>query len=107
MRFALLGMAVLSLSLALLTSADAGGAKDVELKGSICCAKCELGVSKTCATVIVTKENGKDVTYYFDAKSHKKYHGDTCTEAKAGSVSGTVATVGDKKTITVKTLKYN
>jgi len=48
--------------------------KEVTLEGKITCAKCDLGVEKKCATVIVAKEDGKDVTYYFDAKGDKANH---------------------------------
>ncbi len=111
MRSMLIGMAVLGLSFVLFTGAEAGGAKDkdkaTKLTGTITCAKCDLGVTKACATVIVTKEGGKDVNVYFDPASNKKYHQDTCTEAKKGSVTGVITTAGDKKTIAVTELKYD
>ena len=109
MRSMFLGLAVLGLSFVLFTSVEAGGAKDKAstLTGTITCGKCDLGVTKACATVIVTKKDGKDVTVYFDAASHKKYHGDTCTEAKKGTVTGVVTTAGDKQTIAVTELKYD
>lgn len=107
MRIVLLSLAVVAASLLALTSVDAQGKdKETVLKGTITCAKCDLGIAKTCATVIVVKEGGKDVTVWFDAASHKKYHGDTCTEAKKGMVTGTVTTANDKKTVAVKSLKY-
>ena len=108
MRSLFLGLAVLGLSVVLFSGAQAGGDKDKETKvtGTITCGKCDLGVTKACATVIVTKKDGKDVTVYFDAASHKKYHGDTCTEAKAGTVTGVITTKDDKQTIAVKDLKY-
>jgi Family of unknown function (DUF6370) len=85
--------------------------EDVVLKGTITCAKCDLGVEKKCATVIVVKMKDKDVTYYFDKGSNKKYHGDTCTAAKKGTVEGTVSVVDDgtskKSVVMVKSLKYD
>lgn len=97
------------LSLALIISVGAAGEKKdkaVTLKGTITCAKCDLGVEKSCATVIVAKRDKKDVTIYFDAKSNKKYHGDICTEAKKGSVTGTITKEGKKEIIAVTELKY-
>ena len=46
-------------------------AAEVTLKGNITCPKCELKLEgqKTCATVVVVKEGGKDVIYYFDEKA--------------------------------------
>jgi hypothetical protein len=83
--------------------------KDVVLKGKITCAKCDLGISNDCATVIVVKdkEAKKDITYYFDKKGHGKYHDDICTAAKNGTVTGTVNDDGKKKVITVKKLDYD
>lgn len=106
MRLFLSGLMMLSLSFLLLSGATAQEKKEVTLKGTITCGKCDLKVDKKCATVIVTKENGKDVTIYFDAASHKKYHGDTCTEAKKGTVTGVVSTKDDKKTIAVSKVAY-
>ena len=81
--------------------------KEVELKGSICCAKCELNLQKTCATVIKAKDkDGKDVVYFFDADSHKKNHSKICQEAKDGVFVGTVKKDGDKMVVTVKKVEF-
>ena len=32
--------------------------------------------------MIVVKDKDKDVTYYFDKDSGKKYHGDTCAKRR-------------------------
>lgn len=80
---------------------------EVTLKGKICCAKCELEITKRCASVIVVKEGDKEVVYYFDAESNKKYHGETCSVSREGEIVGTVSEVDGKKTITVKKLKFN
>ena len=87
-------------------SASAAEDKDVKLTGKITCAKCDLGVADSCATVIVVKEKDKEVTYYFDAAAHKKNHGATCKAAKDGTVTGTVKKDGDKMVVTVKELEY-
>ena len=109
MRAIWLGLAVMGLSFTLFAGAEAGGdkAKEVTLKGTITCGKCELKVTKTCATVIVTKEAGKDVVTYFDAAGHKKFHNDTCNEPMKGTVTGVVTTSKDnKRTIAVSSVKY-
>lgn len=92
-----------------LTGAHAGDKKDKEvtLKGKICCAKCELSVETECMTVIVTKKDKKDVTIYFDKPSDKKHHASICSEAKNGSVTGTVTEKDKKKVVAVKSLKFD
>jgi hypothetical protein len=90
---------ILSLSLLVLAGAPAGEkGKEVKLTGKICCPKCELAESKVCGTVIVVTKDKKDINYYFDAESNKKYHDEICSAAKKGTVEGTV-TVKDKKNI--------
>jgi hypothetical protein len=86
--------------------AQEGKGKEVTIKGKITCAKCELGKEAKCATVIVEKKDNKDIIYYFDTPSHKKYHGDICSEGKAGSVVGVVSEKGDKKLVSVNKLEY-
>jgi hypothetical protein len=92
-----------------LTGVEAGEKKDKEvtLKGTITCAKCDLKVEKKCATVIVVKQDKKDVVYYFDDTAGKKNHQEICQASKPGSVTGTVKDDGKKKTITVKTVKFD
>jgi hypothetical protein len=79
--------------------------KEVTLKGTITCAKCDLKMSDQCATVIKVNEGSKDVVYYFDKAAHKKYHKKICMEPTQGSVTGTVTEEGDKKIINVATLE--
>jgi len=81
--------------------------KEVKLKGTVTCGKCDLKVEKKCATVLVVKKKDKETVYYFDAAAHKKYHGDICTTPKEGSVTGVVSKQGKKNIITVKELKYD
>src|SRR5262245_4904416 len=88
-----------------LTAQEKG--QKVVLKGRITCAKCDLEISKKCASVIVVKEEGKDVIYYFDTKSNDKYHAETCSEARQGEVTGVVSESDGKKIITVSELKYS
>jgi hypothetical protein len=81
------------------TAEDKG--KAVKLEGKICCAKCELGKESKCATVIVTQEKGKEVMYYFDADSNKKYHKEYCTGSSEAKVSGKVTEKDGKKMISI------
>lgn len=76
-----------------------------ELKGSVCCAKCELGEAKKCATVIKVKENGKDVVYYFDDASHKKHHDAYCKGSTEMVVKGKVEEKDGKKVIVVSSIE--
>jgi hypothetical protein len=81
------------------------------------CGKCQydkvlkpLGVDKpeSCQIVFVVKGKTKKDTkvYYFDADSHKKYHGDLCKKNVAATVTGTVTEEDGKKTIKVSELTY-
>ncbi len=76
-------------------------AEEVTLKGNVTCAKCELKLADKCATVVVVKEGGKDVVYYFDAAGDKKNHKEICKAGKEGSVTGEVSKDGDKHMIKV------
>jgi hypothetical protein len=95
----LLGMAVLLVLVANASAED----KEVTLKGTILCGKCELKETKDCANVIRVDEDGKEVVYYFkDNGKKEKYHKKICTEPKKGSVTGTVSEKDGKKYITPK-----
>jgi hypothetical protein len=96
-----LGLAVL---LALVCGVRA--ADEVTLKGTITCAKCDLGKTDECATVIKVKDGDKDVLYFFDKDGESKYHKDICKKAKEGSVTGTVTEKDGKKTIKVTKVDY-
>ncbi|MBI2804028.1 MAG: hypothetical protein HYX68_03490 [Planctomycetes bacterium] len=98
----------------LLVTVDANFAQDkkkekktVVLKGLVACNKCELNKSTVCETVLVVKnKKKKDVIYFFDAESHKKYHDGICAAAKNGTVTGIVTEKKKKLTISVKTVVY-
>ncbi len=81
-----------------------GGTKT--LKGTITCAKCDLGIESDCATVIKVKEGDKDVIYYFDKAGDKKYHGKICKSPMEGTVTGTVSKDGDKMIVKVTKVEY-
>jgi hypothetical protein len=102
----LLGVVLAAIALLAVVGLVQAVDKEVTLKGNICCAKCELKKEKTCATVIVVKEDGKEVVYYFDAASSKKYHSQICTECKAGEVTGVVSKDGDKLVIKVSKVSF-
>jgi hypothetical protein len=111
MKAALSVLAYLAVALVLVVSVqaddkdkDKGGV--VTLKGKICCAKCELKEEPKCMTVIVVKEDGKDVVYYLDDKAGKKYHKEICTEAKEGTIKGKKSEKDGKKIITVTELEW-
>jgi hypothetical protein len=108
MRLAIALLVCLAIVFAFATTSVAEG-KAVTLKGNITCAKCELkaeGVTK-CATVIVVKEGGKDVVYYFDEAAHKKHHQTICKEGKAGTVKGTCVEKDGKKVVTATEVKFD
>lgn len=112
MRTLIAAFALVCVGLLVASGTNSAGEKDkkeVVLKGKITCAKCDLGTATECATVIVVKdkESKKDITYYFDAKGHGKFHDDICTAAKNGTVTGTVKDADKKKVVTVKKVEYD
>lgn len=100
---------VLGLALCLVTGLRAEDKKEEAktLKGSITCAKCDLGKEDKCTTVIVVKEDGKDVIYYLDEKAGKANHKTICKAAKAGSVTGKVSEKDGKKVITATKVAFD
>lgn len=81
-------------------------AKEVTLKGELCCAKCELKTADKCTNVIeVERKNKKTgetkkVVYVIDDEGAKApYHSKLCTGRVKGSVVGTVSKKDDKATI--------
>jgi hypothetical protein len=95
---------VLSLAVVLgfLALAQADDEKEKVLKGTITCAKCDLKIAKKCNTVIKVQ----DTVYWFDKQSNKKYHRDTCMEAKEGTVTGTVSEKEGKKWVHATKVEY-
>ena len=76
--------------------------KTETLKGTITCAKCDLKQATKCHTVIKVG----DKVYWFDDKSTGKYHKMICTEAKEGTVTGTVKKEGDKLIVTPTKVEF-
>jgi hypothetical protein len=94
----------------LVVGLHAADQKEVTLKGTLMCAKCELkekDVTK-CTTVIQVKEDGKDITYYLkDNGSKENYHEDVCGGGKKeGTVTGLVSEKDGKKYITPSKVEY-
>ena len=96
-------LAMLGVFMAVVVSAIQAQDKEVTLKGTITCAKCDLKVEAKCTSVIKTD---KDVVYFDDA-SGKKYHKDVCQAGKAGSVTGKVTEKDKKMTITVSKVTFD
>jgi|SRR5207302_2775934 len=97
---------VFGLALALVVGVQAQDDKEVTLKGTITCAKCDLKLEKACHTVIKVKEGDKDVVYYFDKDASKKNHKEICTTPKEGSVTGVKGEMDGKKTIKVTKVEF-
>jgi hypothetical protein len=82
--------------------------KEKTLKGTITCAKCDLKESDKCHTVIKVKgDDDKEVVYWFDEAGSKKNHKAICTEAKKGSVTGTVSEKDGKKWVKVSKVEFD
>ena len=81
--------------------------EEKELKGTACCAKCELKDKDfpKCQTVLTVKEDGKDVKYYFDAASEKKHHSDYCKGKHEITVKGKVTEKDGKKWVDVTSIE--
>ncbi len=82
--------------------------KEVNLKGTILCAKCALKEAKKCQNAIQVKDGDKTVTYYFDDKGMKEeYHEAVCGgEKKEGSVTGIVSVKDGKQIIKPRKVEY-
>src|SRR5579871_2434097 len=76
-------------------------ADEVTLDGKVCCAKCELGKEKACATVVVVKKGDKEELYYFDKDSEKKFHKEYCQGSSDAKVVGKVTEKDGKKWLAV------
>jgi hypothetical protein len=87
-----------------LVGAPAAAKEDKEetLTGTITCGKCDLKLVEKCATVIKVG----DKVYWFDEASSKKFHKEVCTEAKEGTVTGTVKKDGDKMIVTATKVEF-
>jgi Family of unknown function (DUF6370) len=72
--------------------------KEKVVDGKIACAKCELMKQAKCATTVTVKEAGKDVVYYFDDDTNKKFpHSKYCKGTKEAKVTITKTEEKDGK----------
>jgi hypothetical protein len=76
-------------------------AKVVTMSGSATCSKCDLGVDKTCASVLQVKEGKRTVTYYLAGIADEAWHENICKAAKKATLTGTVTELDGRKTLTV------
>ncbi|HEV8059619.1 MAG TPA: DUF6370 family protein [Gemmataceae bacterium] len=94
-------MLALAVTVVTLASVRAEDGKEVTLKGTILCSKCELKETPACGNAIRVKEDGKDVVYYLKDKAGKEgYHKTFCQGPVEGSVTGVVVEKDGKKWIT-------
>ena len=93
-------VAVLGLAMSAMAAKEAG--KEVTLKGTLTCAKCDLKEADKCQTVLVVKDGDHKGTYNVATGGKAPKHGDICKGAKEDvTLTGTVAEKEGKKTITV------
>jgi len=82
--------------------------KEVTLKGTLTCAKCSLGQTADCTTVIQVKEGNRTVTYFLDDKgAGEEYHDAICTGKKEGTVVGVIEERADRKYIKPSKVTYD
>jgi hypothetical protein len=99
----LLGLAMVFALALTVTAEDKKADKEVKLTGTLVCGKCALKETDECSNVLMVKEDGKTVNYYFkDDGKKEKYHEDICRAGKKGkevTVTGKVAEKDGKKWI--------
>jgi Family of unknown function (DUF6370) len=76
-------------------------AEEKTISGEGQCAKCSLGVSKTCQNAIVAEEGGAKVTYFLVHNAvSKKFHKNVCQDTKKIKATGEVKEEDGKKLLT-------
>src|SRR5262245_9148378 len=90
---------MVALCVTLVAGADDKKKDEKQLEGTACCAKCKLKDKDfpKCQTVLIVKDGGKEVKYYFDKDSEKKHHNDYCKGKTEVTVKGTVTEKDGKK----------
>jgi len=85
----------------------ADDSKEVTLKGTACCAKCELHQTEKCQAALKVTADGKDTIYYVTMdKEGKGLHKDICKAPKEGvSVTGVVSEKDGQKWITASKIE--
>ena len=85
---------------------DKKDAKEITIKGTACCAMCELGIEKKCATVIKVKDGSKETVYYLDEASNKKFpHKKICKTTIEVEATAKVTEKDGKKWITISKIE--
>lgn len=94
------------LAAALFTASVAFAAdKEVTLVGAGQCAKCSLGLTKSCQNALVVKQDGKEQVYLLTENDvSKKFHDEVCSDTKQIKVTGVVKDVDGKKEITASSI---
>ena len=92
----LIAATVLGAALAFVLSAQA---EEKKFEGTATCAKCDLGIEKSCTDVLQVKEGDKTITYYLKGEGDKGFHKTICKKSVKAVVTGTAETDGDKNTI--------
>jgi hypothetical protein len=96
-----------ALGLLIVLSLQADDGREMELKGTITCAKCDLKEASKCHTVIwIEGDHGLHFSYYFDEVADKKYHEKICRGPHKGTVRGNVTDRDGKKWIKVDKLQW-
>lgn len=83
-------------------SAQKPASKEIQLTGTLLCAKCKLKMDgvKKCVNALQVEENGKTVTYLLDDKGNSEdYHECGGSEKKDVTVAGTLTEKDGKKTV--------
>jgi hypothetical protein len=76
-------------------------AEEKTITGEGQCAKCSLGVTKSCQNAIVTEEGGAKVTYFLVHNAvSKKFHKNVCQEVKKIKATGEVKEEAGKMQLT-------
>ena len=104
--FPLLAICGLFLVASLTTRAD--DEKDKTIKGEATCAKCSLKETKSCQSVVLVKEDGKEIKYYLKKNDvSDEYHKKAgfCDSSKMVKVKGDVTEKDDKKIIEAKEIE--
>lgn len=80
--------------------------REVTLVGAGQCAKCSLGLVKSCQTAVVVTQDGKEQVYLLtDNDVSKKFHDAVCTDTKQIKVTGVVKDTDGKKEITASSIE--
>ena len=91
----------------MLTAAVAFAAdKEVTLSGAGQCAKCSLGITKSCQNALVVKQDGKETVYLLAENDvSKKFNDELCSDTKALKVTGIVSEKDGQKIITASKIE--